>query len=185
VFHFRLIELESELLAKELSEQETELTPECEFLLQFIEAEIGVHLAGPSFKDWRGWLTYRRHKSALVVCRGRAFLEGALFRKWHAGLDLPNGLDAITDCRRGFDVTPPPELDHLLVNFKPGARPQIMVWYGENLAPYHLFFQADANGDAEPLLKEAVAHGCIWILEKPEHKTLPDYLKTQEQSQNG
>ena len=179
MFHFKLIELESELLAKELTEQETELTPECEFLLQFVEAEIGVRLADSSFKDWRGWLTYRRKKSSLIVCRGRAFVEGTFFPKSHAGLDLPNGKDAITDYLRGFDVAPPPELDHLLVNFKPGQTAQIMVWYGENLAPYHLFFQAEATGDAEADLKEAIAQGCIWILQKPETMTLPAYLKTQ------
>jgi hypothetical protein len=185
VFHFKLIELESELLAKELTELETELTPECDFLLQFVEAEIGVRLAESSFKNWRGWLTYRRKKSALIVCRGRAFVEGTFFPKWRAGLDLPNGMDAITDYQRGFDVAPPPELDHLLINFRPGQTPQIMVWYGENLAPYHLFFQSDATGETEPELKEAVAHGCIWILQKPENTTLPAYLKEQgSQSQH-
>jgi hypothetical protein len=88
-------------------------------------------------------------------------------------------MDAITDYQRGFDVAPPPELDHLLINFRPGQTPQVMVWYGENLAPYHLFFQSEANGDAELELKEAIAHGCIWILQKPENTTLPAYLKAQ------
>jgi hypothetical protein len=179
VFHFKLIELESELLAKELTEQETELTPECDFLLQFVEAEIGARLADSSFKGWRGWLTYRRKKSSLIVCRGRAFIEGVIFRKSHAGLDIPNGLDAVTDYLRGFDVAPPPELDHLLVNFKPGQPSKIMVWYGENLAPYQLFFEAEATGDAEADLKEAIAQGCIWILQKPETMTLAQYLKTE------
>jgi hypothetical protein len=181
VFHFKLIELESELLAKELSQQETTLTPECEFLLQFVESEIGVRLADVSFKTWRGWLTYRR-KSALIVCRGRAFPEGVFFRKYHAGLDLPNGMDAVADYQRGFDVAPPPELDHLLVNFRPGQVAQIMVWYGENIAAYQLFFQAEATGEAEADLKEAIAQGCVWILQKPKSVTLAAYLKQERMS---
>jgi len=179
LFHFKLIQLESDLLAKSLSNQETELTPDCEFLLQAIEAEIGLRLADTCFKGWQGWITYRRKKSSLVVCRGRSFAEGVFFRKYRAGFDAPNGMDAVTDYQRRFDVTPSQDIDHLLINFRPGTPPKILVFYGENLAPYQLFFEEEADMSIQPEVEEAIAQGCVWILEKPKGTTIATYLEAQ------
>src|SRR6516165_6385288 len=134
MFHFKLLELESELLAKELAGQEAVLTPECEQLLQFIEAEVGLKLADRAPKGWRGWISYRRQKNSLIVLRGRSFQEPGIFLK-----DYRAGLDAVTEYQRGFDITPPQELDHLLINFRIADPPHILVCYGENIAPYQLY----------------------------------------------
>src|SRR5437016_5663395 len=115
MFDYRLIELEAEQAAKEQSRQGfAHLPAECMALLEFAERDVGIVLGGPVPKDWHGWLYYRRGKDALVVCRGRAFAEGGKFR---AGLDVAYGLDTITEYKRGFDVSPPQDLDHLLLNF--------------------------------------------------------------------
>jgi hypothetical protein len=178
MFHFKLLELEGELLAKDLIEQKITLTEECESLLKFIETEIGVCLGDPVPKGWRGWLSYRRHKNSLTICRSRAFSHGS---KMTAGLDVAYGFDAITEYQRGFDVTPPSELDHLLINFHLLDEPHILIWYGENIAPYQLFFDKEASYTIEPDLKEAIAQGCIWILTKPKSLTLLKFLKSQSQ----
>jgi hypothetical protein len=178
MFHFRLLELESELLAKELAGQEAVLTPECEQLLQFIEGEVGLRLADRAPKNWRGWITYRRQKNSLMILRGRSFQEPGMFLKdYRAGLDVPYGLDAVTEYQRGFDITPPQELDHLLINFRILDPPRILVWYGENIAAYQLFYEAEASYANEDLLKDAVAEGCVWILTKPKDITLSQFLQ--------
>lgn len=181
MFHYKLLELESELLAKELAGEEAVLTPECEQLLQFIESEVGLRLADRAPKNWRGWITYRRQKNSLVILRGRSFQEPGLFlRDYRAGFDVPYGFDAVTEYQRGFDITPPQELDHLQINFRLLNPPHVMVWYGENIVPYQLYFEADAAYESESQLKDAVAEGCVWILTKPKDLTLSEFLnKTQ------
>lgn len=179
MFHFKLLQLEGELLAKELIEQKHTLSSECQDLLNFIETEIGVRLGDPVPKDWRGWLSYRRHHNSLVVCRAHAFNEGGVAAKYKAGLDVPYGVDAVTEYQRGFDVTPPSELNHLIVNFRLAEDPHILLWYGENIAPYQLFYDAEASYTIEAELKEAIAEGCIWILTKPKHLTLSEFLKSK------
>jgi len=178
VFHNRLIELESELLAKEQAERGFEqLPPECSHLQEFIEHQVEMRLAGPAPKDWRGWLSYRHHKDSLVICRGRAFSEGGLFAKWRAGLDVPFGLDTITEYLRGFDVSPPQDLDHLMLNFGAGKTPRVFLWYGENLAAYKLIYMADVEADPHHELSEAVVEACTWILKRPKDQTLNDFLR--------
>jgi len=177
LFHFKLIELESELLAKELASQQVDLTVDCQWLLKMIEGNVGYRLGDRVPKGWKGWLSYKRGKSGLVICRGRAFVEGNIFVKERAGLDASFGLDAIKDYQRGFDVTPPQELDHLLVNFKFENEPHILVWYGENIAPYQLFYDAEASPACEEELREAIAEGCVWILKRPKSMTLNEYLR--------
>lgn len=177
MFHYKLLELESELLAKELAGEEAVLTPECEQLLQFIESEVGLRLADRAPKNWRGWITYRRQKNSLVILRGRSFQEPGLFLRDHrAGFDVPYGFDAVTEYQRGFDITPPQELDHLQINFRLVNPPHAMVWYGENIAPYRLYFEIDAAFESENQLKDAVAEGCVWILTKPKNLTLSEFL---------
>lgn len=177
MFHFKLLELESELIAAELANQEITLTDECIRLMQFVEAEIGMKLADHAHKDWRGWITYRRDKNSLMVLRGRAFLKQGMFAKYAAGLDVSCGLDTISEYERGFDVTPPQELDHLLINFRLMNPPHVLVWYGENIAPYQLFFDAEASYECENSLKDAIAEGCVWILTKPKELTLSEFLQ--------
>jgi hypothetical protein len=178
MFHFKLLELESELLAKELASQAAALTPECEHLLQFIELEVGVKLADRAPKDWRGWISYRRQKNSLVILRGRSFAQSGIFLKeCKAGLDVSYGQDAITEYQRNFDITPPQELDHLLINFRVMEPPHVMVWYGENVAPYQLFFEEEASYQTENQLKEAITEGCIWILTRPKDLTLAQFLQ--------
>jgi hypothetical protein len=178
MFHFKLLELESELLAKELAGKEALLTPECEQLLQFIELEVGLKLGDRAPKDWRGWISYRRQKNSLVILRGRSFLEAGMFLKdYRGGLDVAYGLDTVTEYKRGFDITPPQELDHVLINFRLLDPPHIMVWYGENIAPYQLFFEAEASYQSEERLKDAIVEGCAWILTKPKELTLSEFLQ--------
>jgi hypothetical protein len=176
VFHFKLLELESELMARELAEKQVDMSADCQALLIYVENLIGIKLADPVPNKWRGWLTYRRNKSSLVVSRGRAFKEDSIFAKTIAGLDIVNGLDQANDYRRHFDVSPPPELDHLLINFADTSPFRLQVWYGENFAPYQLYFQTDADLSSDQILNDAVAEGCVWILKKPKGQVLKDYL---------
>jgi len=187
MFHLRLIELESELLAKEQSQKVlADLPYECLILLEQVEKEVGIKLAQKVPKDWRGWLSYRRHKTSLVICRGRAFSDSGMFaNKWKAGLDVPYGLDTVTEYERRFDVTPPQDLDHLLLNFGAGEDPKVFLWYGENLAPYKLIFLTDVLDDPEKDLAEAVVEACTWILTRPKEKTLQEFLKEIEQKHTG
>lgn len=177
-FHYRLIELESERVAKEQSRRGfSELPVECTELMYFVQREIGVRLADPVPKDWQGFLSYLRNKDSLVVCRGRAFKQG-MMGKTRAGLDVPTGLDTITEIQRGFDVSVPQDLDHLLINFGGDRdKPRVFLWYGENIAPYKLIFMADVEADPHHELGEAIVEACTWIMKRPKHQTLSDYLK--------
>jgi len=180
MFHARLLELESELIAKEEAERGlTALVPECAILLDSVENEIGVRLADKSARDWKGWLCYRRGKDSMIVCRGRAFDSGGLSHVWHVGFDVRNGAESIGEYHRHLDVTPPQDLDHLLINFGAGKTTRVFLWYGENIAPYRLIFEADIDEDPEKQLKDAIVDACIWILTKPKHLTLPEFLATQ------
>lgn len=176
-FHARLLELESEIIAKEEARRGLdELTPDCDILLQTVEKDIGLKLADNAPSDWRGWLTYRRGKDKVVICRGRAFKESGMFGKHKAGLDVAYGLDTITEYKRGFDVSPPQDLDHLLVNFGCGDSVRVFLWYGENVAAYRLIFEQEMAEDPVENLKEAVAEACGWIVKKPKELTLPEFL---------
>ncbi len=184
MFHLRLLELESELLAKEASEKSfAELPPDCNSLLQFVEKEVGVQLGDKVPKGWRGWLAYKRENDQLIVCRGRGFLYGGLFGRIRAGLDVAYGLDTITEYERGFDVSPPQDLDHLLLNFGAGAKPQVFLWYGENLAPYKLVFMAAVADYPYEALSQAVVEACTWIMKRPKEVTLAEFLHQIESSQ--
>ena len=94
-FHARLIELESEIIAKEEAEAGiAELTPDCQVMLEMVEKEVGVKLADRVPGDFRGWISYRRLKEnlhELVINRGRAFKEGGLFPRHLAGCDVSFG----------------------------------------------------------------------------------------------
>lgn len=185
MFHHRLLELESELLAKEECAREFETLPvECQFILDEVENEIGAYLGGKVPKNWHGWLCYKR-KNALVICHGRSFADGIFFKTWRAGIDCQNGLDSITEYRRGFDVTPAQEVDHLFINFGAAAPVRVFLWYGENIAPYKLVFEA--NVDSEPLtaLQAAIVEACVWILKRPKNQTLTEFLKLSENSNSG
>lgn len=185
MFHIKLLELESELMAKEQSARGFEvLPPECKCLSQFAEKQVEIRLGDPAPKDWRGWLTYRRKNDQLVVCRGRAFTAGGLFAKSRAGLDVPYGQDTVDEYARGFDITPPQDLDHLLLNFGPGERPQVYLWYGENTAPYRLIFMADVSDYPYEALSQAIVEACIWILKRPKDKTLGIFLQELESKGN-
>lgn len=181
-FHARLLELESELIAKEEAAKGIpELTADCVLLLESVEKEIGVRLGDEVHNDFRGWLSYYRNRDQLLICRGRAFKESGLFGKWRAGCDVAYGLDTVTEYRRGFDVTPPQDLDHLLVNFgHTGEAVRVFLWYGENIAPYRLIFEAEMEDEPHNTLKDAVIEACVWIVKKPREKTLPEYLSSLE-----
>lgn len=178
MFHYKLIELESELAAKEESAKGlAEFPPECSALMEYVQQEIGVQLANLVPKDWKGWLSYLRGQS-LIVCRGRAFKEG-MFGKVRAGLDLPGGLDSVTESQRGFDVSPPQE-DHLLLNFGGKQRDvNVYLWYGENISPYKLIYKADLEQDPHTELSAAIVEACTWILTRPKHQTLNQFLIEQ------
>jgi hypothetical protein len=184
-FHARLLEIESELIAKEEAARGIDqLTPECTLLLEMVEKEVGPKLGEGSHKDWKGWLTYRRKKDQLVICRGRCFKESGMFGKLRAGLDVAYGLDTVTEYLRGFDVSPPQDLDHLLVNFGGGGKSDIKVflWYGENIAPYRLIFEQEMAEDPDGPLTDAVIEACEWIVTKPKELTLPEFLAKQQSS---
>lgn len=180
MFHARLLELESELLAKQEAERGlNELTPECGILLNQVENEIGARLADKTVKDWKGWLTFRRGTSSLIICRGRSFQFGAIFPQWKCGFDIVNGADSVREAERKFDVTPPQDLDHLLVNFGVGKTTRVFLWYGENIAPYRLIFEEELDADPEQALREAIVEACVWILTKPKEQTLPEFLSNR------
>jgi hypothetical protein len=175
MFNYKLLELESERLAKlQSTRAPVELAPESLGLIEFLEQEVGVTLAAPVPRDWAGWLSYRRHKNSLVIIRGRAFRHGMLGR-CRAGMDVPYGVDSIGEYQRGFDVSPPQDLDHLLVNFG-GEVLRVFLWYGENIAPYKLIFMADVADDPHRELSEAVGEACVWIMQRPKGKTLSEFL---------
>ncbi|MBP9089750.1 hypothetical protein KBI23_01890 [bacterium] len=201
MLHIKLLELESEIIAKEeaaRAEAMAVLPAECDLLKQAVEHEIGLHLADIVASDWRGWLTYRRGASELIIIRGRAFKESGMFGKVRAGLDFSGGLDSIADYVRQFDVSAPQDLDHLMINFgvvpssakglvenstseidaTGGAR--VFLWYGEDLAPYRLIFEDEVSGDPEHNLLNAVAEGLSWIVAKPKELTLPQFLKQKK-----
>ncbi len=185
MFHHRLLELEAELAAKEQVKHKLDtFPPECSGLLAFVEKDVELRLADKVPKDWRGWLSYKRNNAqAMVVMRGRAFKDG-LFGGHKAGADVPMGLDSITDYQRGFDVSPPQDLDHLLVNFgMDQEKCKVFLWYGENIAPYKLIFAADVHDDPHKELVEAVIEACTWIMKRPKHQTLEAFLKEQSKSQ--
>lgn len=177
MFHFKLLELEAELIAREEAARGVaELTSECIYLLEMIESEIGAKLAQRVPDKWRGWLTYRRKQDNLLICRGRAYPVG-MFGKFKAGLDVAGGADAIADYERNFDVTPPQDPDHLLINFGSGDRTRIFIWYGEGIAAYKLIFESAVDPSPEEQVQAAVLQACGWILNRPKHITLDDYLK--------
>ena len=176
----RLLELEAELIAKEEAQKlagTTELPADCLILLENLEKDLSPQLTGTVAPDWKGFLTYRRNKSELIVCRGRAFKETGMFGKWRSGLDVPYGLDTMTEYKRGFDVSPPQDLDHLMVNFGVGKTVRVFLWYGENISPYRLIFQAEIEDYPEDALHAAVSEGLGWIVNKPKNLTLPEYFK--------
>lgn len=176
-FHYRLIELEAERVAKEESSRGLQQFPvECEELLKYVQREVGIKLADLVPKDWQGWLSYLRSKQSAVICRGRAFKERGAFGKFRAGLDVLYGLDSITEFQRGFDVSPPQDLDHLLINFGANVQPKVFLWYGENIAPYKLIYQAEVAADPHVELCDAIVEACTWILKRPKDKTLSDFL---------
>jgi hypothetical protein len=186
MFHFKMLELESELLAKELAAQGVGQLPyECELLLQFVENEVEVKLANPVPSSWRGWLTYRRGKDSLIVMRGKAFADGGMFGKWRAGVDVPYGHDTVTEYERHFDVTPPGELDYLLINFGGQDNPKVFLWYGENIAAHKLIFTADIADNPQKELTDAVVEACTWILKRPKEITLLEFLKEIQAKQQG
>ena len=182
-FHARLLELESELIAKEEAASGIdELTHDCELLMQSVESEIGVKLADKVPSDFRGWISYRRKEGNLIIVRGKAFKEGGLFPKYVVGCDVSFGLDTATEYSRGFDVSPPQDLDHLAVNFGRGKNGAVRVflWYGENIAPYRLIFEAQMDEEPHHHLKEAVIEACVWIVKKPKELTLPEFLEVYQ-----
>ena len=179
-FHFKLIELEAEILAKQQSAKGfTDLPVECTALLNYIEQEIGIRLADKVPKDWHGWLCYRRNKQSLVICRGGAFREG-MFSPYRAGLDVPNGLDSVTEQLRSLDVTPPQQLDHILINFGGTTeQPQLFAWYGENIAPYRIIYMAAVDTDPHLEVSALIVEACTWIMTRPKDQTLLKFLQQQ------
>jgi hypothetical protein len=187
MLHIKLLELESEIIAREESQRAAalaQLPPECEILRQAVEREIGLRLADSAPAGWRGWLTYRRGETELLVIRGRAFKDNAIFAaKTRAGLDFSGGADSISEYARHFDVSAPQELDHLMINFGVGdtdSGARLFLWYGENLAPYRLIFEEDISSGSETALLDAIAEGLSWIVAKPKEMTLPQFLKSTQ-----
>lgn len=178
MFHARLLELESEILAKEQSAKGFAVfPPECQCLIEYVENEVEVRLGNLVPNSWRGWLTYKRNKDSLIICRGRAFPESGLFSHWRAGLDTAYGLDTIAEFQRGFDISPPQELDHLLLNFGSGESLQVYLWYGVNLAPYKLIFLAELSDYPYDEICQAMIEACTWIHQRPKDMTLAEFLK--------
>lgn len=191
MLHIRLLEMEAELIAREQikraeSDAGRPLSEKSLFYLQEIVNEVGLQLAQPCASDFRGWLTYTRKgtrgagSSDLVLLRGKSFKEGGLFGKHRAGLDVVNGLDHALEYLRNIDVTPPAELDHLLINFGRGKDNQdhVFIWYGENVAPYRLIFEHRVDDLSLETLHSALGQGLHWILSKPRDTTLPQYLQS-------
>ncbi len=181
----RLLELEAEHLAKEeakrLANVDT-LLPDCQLLLEALERELAPSLGSAIGDSWKGFLTYRRHVGELIICRGRSFKEGGMFGKWRAGLDVTYGLDTATEYLRKFDVSPPQDLDHLMINFGRGESVRVFLWYGENISPYRLIYQAEMNETAEEDLSAAVSEALGWIMRKPKQLTLPEFLKQESKA---
>jgi hypothetical protein len=175
MFHYKLIELEAELLAKKQSQHGLDRpTPACMGLLDYLEREVGVKLGQTVPKDFGGWITWRRNQQSLIICRGRAFKVP----ESRAGLDVTNGADSIAEFRRGFDVSPPQDLDHLLINFGgEHSDPSVFLWYGENFAPYKLIFTAPVDTDPHIKLSEAVVECLTWVMKRPKDETLAEFLK--------
>jgi hypothetical protein len=180
MLHLKLLELEAELLAKEEIERVQKiqaLPPECAYFIEQVEEEIGVKLAAQAPSQWRGWLTYRRGNGDLLIIRGRSFKEAGMFGKWKAGLDVNYGLDLAGEYARKIDVTPPQDLDHLMLNFGCGKSTRLFIWYGENISPYRLIFEADVQNLSEEELSAALLEAMGWILAKPKSLTLPQFCK--------
>lgn len=185
MFHARLLELEAEVIAEKQVKRGFEEFPlECFWLLEYVEKEVGIKLASEVPNDWRGWLSYRRAEESLVICRGRAFSVGGIFGTRRAGLDVTYGLDTITEYERGFDVSPPQDLDHLLLNFGSDKKPRVFLWYGENLEPYRLIFEADAEDGPHQALSEAVVEACTWVLKRPKDLSLSEFLAKEGKDTN-
>ena len=185
----KLLELEAELIAKEEAKtlaDNKSLPAECDLLIKELERELAPALATAIGADWRGFLNYRRRPGELIICRGRSFKENGMFGKWRAGLDVPYGLDTVTEYLRKFDVSPPQDLDHLTVNFGRGDANQVRVflWYGENISAYRLIYQSDIDDeqilDVEHSLQEAIGEALGWIMRKPKDLTLPEFLKNEQ-----
>lgn len=181
MFHHKLMELEAELAAKEQSRQKLDvLPPECVGIISFVQKDVEVKVGDKVPKDWKGWISYKRNNNSMVILRGRSFKDG-MFGAHKAGFDLPMGADSISEYQRGFDLTPPQDLDHLLLNFgMDGDKCRVFLWYGENIAPYKLIFAADLIDDPHIEISAAVVEACIWIMKRPKHQTLEAFLKQQE-----
>jgi hypothetical protein len=185
-FYQKLLELEAEIIAENSRasaalEKQTQLSGDCIFLLNSVENEIGMRLGNKTGANWTGWLSFRRPQS-LLICRGRAFTEGGFFPVYRAGLDNLAGLSTIAEALRGFDVTPPGEMDHLLLNFMHDKDTRVMLWYAENTAAYRPIFEANIEDEPVHQLHEAIAEACKWIINRPKSMTLIDYLKQLEAS---
>jgi hypothetical protein len=178
-FHQHLIELESELIAKQEIERELsdELAFECSLILDAIEQEIGIRLGDKVQPNWSGWIAYRR-KNSTIICRGRSFAQSGLRKSYRVGWDIPGGESSISDCMRGHDVSPPQEIDHLLLSFGGSPELKISLWYGENIAPYRLVCQLPASLDSLEELKTLIVEACTWILRKPKGMTINQFIKS-------
>lgn len=183
-FYQKLVELEAEIIAQNSRnsaavQKKSELSGDSIFLLNSVEDEIGMKLGNKTGGAWTGWVTFRRPQ-ALLICRGRAFTEGGFFPVYRAGLDNLNGLTSIAEAMRGFNVTPPAEMDYLLLNFVHDNNTKVILWYAENIAAYRPVFEA--NVEEEPLerLHEAIVDACKWIVNRPKSITLMEYLKQLE-----
>lgn len=100
-----------------------------------------------------------------------------MFKTHRVGLDVPSGMDAIADYKRGYDVSPPADIDHLLVNFGVEEALKVFLWYGHNIAPYKLIYQSEVASNPAEELKAAIIEACLWILKRPKDKSLNEFLK--------
>ena len=100
-----------------------------------------------------------------------------MFKNYRVGLDMAGGGDAIADYRRGYDVSPPADIDHLLINFGTGQAIKVFLWYGYNIAPYRLIYQAEVATNPVDELKAAIVEACVWIMKRPKDKALNEFLK--------
>lgn len=182
MLHHKLLELEAELLAKEqIKNCSPNFLAESHALIEFIENQLAIKLGSKVDSSWKGWLSYRREKKSLIILRGRAFKHGGV-ESHAAGMDVPFGLDSISEYKRGFDISPPQDLDHLLINFgQEQDSCRVFLWYGENLAPYRLILAADLEAEPHAELNEAIVEACSWIVKRPKHLTLERYLQSLSQ----
>lgn len=183
-FYQKLLELEADIIAQNsrasaAAQKQSQLSGNCIFLLDSVEHEVGMKLGNKIGKDWTGWVSFRRPQ-ALLICRGRAFTEGGFFPTYRAGLDTLGGLSSIAEALRGFDVTPPAEMDYLLLNFVHGSDTKVILWYAENIAAYRPVFEANVDDEPTERLHAAIADACKWIVNRPKSKTLMEYLKQLE-----